>query len=130
MSSNRISKKELRKFGIILSCLLFVIAGLQFFKGRTNIALWLEVIAGAVLLAAIFFTNYLTPVYWILSRIGKIIGWINTKLLLTIIFYLLLTPIGLLKRLFKGEDLNIKIEKEKVTYWQDKVTSEDFTRQH
>ncbi len=130
MDSNRINKKELRKFGIILSCILFAIARLQFLKGRTSIALWLGVIAGTVLLAAIFFTNSIKPVYWLLSRLGKIIGWVNTKLLLIIIFYLLCTPIGLLRRLFQGDPLDRKIEKEKATYWLDKGGATDFTKQY
>ncbi len=130
MDSNRISQKELKKFGIILSCILFAIAALQFLKGRASIALWLGVIAGVVLLAAIFFTNFIKPVYWLLSRIGKIIGWVNTKILLVIIYYFLFTPIGLLRKLFKGDPLDRKIEKEKVTYWLDKVGATDFTKQY
>ncbi len=130
MGSNRISKKELQKFGIILSCILFVIAGLQFFKARIAASLWLVIIAGFVLLAAIFFTNYLKPVYLIFSWLGKIIGWINTKILLAVIFYILCTPLGLLRRLFQGDPLDRKIEKEKTSYWLDKAETVDFTKQY
>jgi len=130
VDSNQISKKELQKFGIILGCILCIIAGLQFLKGRNGLALWLGGIAGAVLFAAIFFTDSIKPLYWILSRIGRMIGWVNTKLLLVIIFYIFCTPVGLLRKIFYGDPLDRKIEKEKSTYWVNKIEDSDFTKQY
>lgn len=44
-------------------------------------------------------------------------GWFNARLILIITYYLLLTPIGLLAKLFKKDFLNLKIEREARSYW-------------
>lgn len=44
-------------------------------------------------------------------------GWFNTRLILIITYYFVLTPIGLLAKLFKKDFLNLKIEREAQSYW-------------
>ena len=48
------------------------------------------------------------------------LGWINTRLILFIIFYLVFTPIGLVMRLFGVDLLDKKIDKNKNSYWRRK----------
>lgn len=48
-------------------------------------------------------------------------GWFNTRLILIITYYFVLTPIGLLAKLFKKDFLNLKIEREAQSYWIKKV---------
>ena len=51
-------------------------------------------------------------------KIARLIGWINTHLLLIIIFYLVFTPIGVIIKLFGRDLLDIKLEKEAASYWK------------
>ena len=46
------------------------------------------------------------------------LGWFNTRLLLGIFFYLILTPIGVLMRLFGKDLLDQRIDKRATTYWK------------
>jgi len=46
------------------------------------------------------------------------LGWFNTRLLLGIFFYLILTPLGLVMRLFGVDLLDQKIDKQAKTYWK------------
>ena len=59
----------------------------------------------------------LKPVYIFWMRLAFILAWINTRLILSILFYLIFTPIGIGMRLFGGDLLDKKIDKNKESYW-------------
>ena len=56
----------------------------------------------------------------VLTKIAHALGWFNTRLILTVMFYLLFTPIGLVLRLLGKDLLNRKIEPNAETYWIDR----------
>lgn len=66
----------------------------------------------------------LKPLYIAWMRLASGLSWINTRLALLIIFYLLFTPIGLIIRLFGIDLLDIRIEKNKESYWKKKEKHE------
>ena len=86
-------------FGIFLkvSLLLYVGAGLLF------TGLFLKRISGIVAGA------------WL--RFAAFLGAINTKILLSVMFYLILTPLAWMFRLFKGDILHIGKNEKVATYW-------------
>ena len=57
------------------------------------------------------------PVYRTWLRIAHLIGRGITTLMLTLGFYLVITPAGLLKRVFGGRPLPLKPDKNAATYW-------------
>ncbi len=50
-------------------------------------------------------------------KLAYFLGWFNTRLLLGIFFYLIITPTGLLMRLFGKDLLDEKIDKSAKSYW-------------
>lgn len=95
--------KDERNFGLIVGAMLVAIAALQLWRGRTQVAEGLAA-AGAVLIVA----GALAPSLLVLPnrwwrRIGHLLGWINTRILLSLLFWLVLTPVGLVMRL-AGKD--------------------------
>jgi hypothetical protein len=48
--------------------------------------------------------------------VGEILGWINTRIILSIIFFILFTPIGLLKKLFGQDSMKRNLEPESNSY--------------
>jgi len=62
--------------------------------------------------------NLLKPVYAAWMSFASVLGWINTRIILAILFYLVLTPMGLAMRLL-GVDLLERKEK-KETCWKKK----------
>lgn len=59
----------------------------------------------------------LNGVYQIWMRIGLVLGWINTRLILTILFYILITPIGLVMRgVFHRDSMARKLDADVKTY--------------
>ncbi len=53
--------------------------------------------------------------YRLLIKFGAILGWINTRILLTVIFYGLFFPIGLIKRL-QRDPLSRAFDRNTLTY--------------
>ncbi|WP_367892471.1 SxtJ family membrane protein [Marivirga harenae] len=45
---------------------------------------------------------------WLWMKLAFLLGWVNTRILLSIIFYLFLTPIALVSRLFTKDPLRLK----------------------
>lgn len=98
---------------------LFIISGIIFFKqGRA--AGRLGIISLFFLLFGIFRPNLLQPIYIFWMKLAFVLSWINTRIILFIIFYLIFVPISLCMRLFGADLLNIKIEKTKLSYWNKK----------
>ncbi|MBT4936735.1 hypothetical protein HON22_02355 [Candidatus Peregrinibacteria bacterium] len=53
--------------------------------------------------------------YWL--KFAHTLGFINTKILLTLVFFLVITPIGLIMRLFGKDFLRKKMNKKIHSYW-------------
>ncbi len=65
-------------------------------------------VAGLFLFLAVFVKKAAVWVAWGWLQFSHVIGTVNTKIILTLIFFLILTPIALCYRLFYGDSLKIK----------------------
>jgi hypothetical protein len=50
--------------------------------------------------------------------LALILGWFMSRVILIILFYLVITPIGLFAKLFRKRFLELKINKSAKTYWE------------
>ncbi len=116
VKTSRTTSGELKKFGFILSTALFVMGIIFSFKHKA-IHIWPFVLSALFFLTSVIRPICLRPVHRILMRVSFAIGWVNTKILLFLTFYLIITPIGLIMRLFGKDFLNQKIERNKSSYW-------------
>lgn len=120
-----VMKNELRKFGIIFGIALIAIGIVQLLKGHTKIYPWFYGIGLISLILGIFAPSAIKPIYFIFKKIGSFIGNIVTGLILAIVFYIVLTPIALIARLFGKDFLDIKWKKKSNTYWMPKEVVKD-----
>jgi len=112
----RSEKSDLRKFGITIGIILVMIAGFLFWKEKESFQIFLTV--GAVLcIFGVVIPVILKPIYWIWMIFATILGWIMTRIILSILFYVILTPIGLIPRLFGKQFLELKWNRTNRTYW-------------
>jgi len=114
--------RSLRKFGITLGVAFVAISGLIYLK-RQYFSLPLLIVALAFLASALTIPNALKPVYIIWMKLASVLSWINTRLILCLIFYLVFMPIGLVLRLCGKDLLDRKIQKESNSYWKKKETA-------
>lgn len=101
-STSSVSPQELRKFGLLTGLLLIVFfCGLIPWIWSFSPPLWPLIAAGVLGLPAIVFPKALSPVYKVWMAFAGVLGWINTRIILSLIFYLVFLPIGLIMRLFR-----------------------------
>ena len=125
-------KSDLRKFGITIGLFLMILAGVLFWRGRESFEILL--VSGlALCLLGLTIPVILKPVYWIWMVFATILGWIMTRVILSLLFYLVITPIGVFSRLSGNRFLDLKWDKSKSTYWNYRVSKqqnrEDYERQ-
>lgn len=109
-------KSDLRKFGITFGVILLVIAGFSLLKEKELFQIFLA-ISIILFLTAFIIPVILKPVYWIWMIFATILGWIMTRIILSLLFYIIITPIGLISRLFGKQFLKLRWEKSKESYW-------------
>ena len=109
-----------RSFGILLF-FFFIVISLWPLLSKNEIRIWSLVTAIIFLALTIFNPKLLSPLTKLWIRLGEIIGKFISPIIIGLIFFLILTPIGLLMKLFKKDLLNLKFSK-KDTYWVQRKT--------
>jgi hypothetical protein len=105
-----------RSFGLIFSAFFVAIALFPlFFDGTLNV--WALVLAGAFLSLALFFPNFLKPMKLLWFKFGLLLHSIINPIVMGLIFFLSVFPIGLVFRLMGKDILSLKIDKSAESYW-------------
>ena len=109
-------KNDLRKFGITIGIILLIISGFLFWKEKESFQIFLAI--GIILcLTSIALPSVLKPVYWICMIFAIILGWFMTRVILSLLFYVVFTSIGLTLRFFGKQFLELRWDKSKESYW-------------
>jgi len=116
MDKLKLDKKTLRNFGLTMSIAFSVISLIIFFKrGHSSIAM--QALSGFFLVMGMFLPGFLKTLYVIWMKFAFILGWINTRIILCILFYLFFTPISIGIKIFKLDPLDRRIRKDSDSYW-------------
>jgi len=111
------NKKELRKFGIVMTIPLGIIGGILFWRGQSA-ANYFLIIAALFLISGLLLPKTLSPIERIWMKIAEIISMVMTRVILILTFYLVITPVGLLLRLMGKDLLQMKFEPDRESYWE------------
>ncbi len=127
---DKLNKKEIRLFFPVVGAVLLVIAlGLFYFQKSYHIAGSLALI---FIILPFISWKLLIPLYFLWLCLAKALGIFNTKLLLFIVFFIAITPIGLIMKLFGKSP--IRKHKGRSTFWLDKAEvpadMERYKKQH
>ena len=111
------SRRELRDFGLIVGAVCAGLFGLllPFLKHRA-FPVWPWVIAVALIGPALAFPSVLRGPHLVWTKFGSALGWINQRIVLTIIFYVVVMPSGLIMRAFGRDPMARKFETERASY--------------
>ena len=106
------SKQELRKFGFIMGAMFALLFGLLFpwifDKTAENWPIWPFIVLAIFWALALIAPQILKPINEIWLKIGNVLGWINSRIILGIMFFALIFPIGLILKLFGKDSMNRK----------------------
>ena len=107
-----------RSFGIVFFIVFILIALYPLLNGQ-EIRLWALTISAVFLILGLLKSKLLTPLNKLWFRFGIFLGKIISPIIMGFIFFLVVTPIGLIMRLLGKDVLNLKYNKER-SYWIEK----------
>lgn len=109
-----------RSFGIVFAVVFAIIALFPLLFGGA-LRWWSVVIALAFLALALLAPATLAPLNRIWMRFGLLLHKIVSPIVLGIMFFLVVTPIGLLMRATGKDPLRLRLDKSARTYWIDRT---------
>jgi hypothetical protein len=118
----RSEKKELRQFGITMGIVLALLAGLLLWRGK-DYYFYLLILSIMFFFTGLTLPVILKPLHKIWMTLAILMGWFVTRLIMIILFYLVVTPIGLLTRLCGKDFLDTQFKKNVNSYWIPRKTT-------
>ena len=100
---SEITNKQLRSFGFTVGGIFALIGFWPLIFRGVALRLWAVVLAACFLVPAVIFPRSLVWVHKGWMAVGHVLGWINTRIILGVVFYVVVTPIGIVRR-WLGKD--------------------------
>ncbi len=110
------SDRDLRKFGLMVGGVFAVLGGLFLWRAKAYYPYFLWPGGGLVLLGAVL-PRALKWIYIVWMSLAFVLGFVMAHVILTLMFYLVLTPIGLVARLYGQDFLSLKLNRAAKSYW-------------
>ena len=107
-----------KSFGIVFF-IVFLLISFYPLINQENIRIWSLIISLIFLILGLFNSKILNPLNKLWFKFGILLGRIISPIIMGIIFFFVVTPIGLLMKLLKKDLLNLKFNKTR-TYWIEK----------
>tara|TARA_B100001564_G_scaffold119034_1_gene99206 strand:+ start:239 stop:622 length:384 start_codon:yes stop_codon:yes gene_type:complete len=108
-----------RSFGIVFCIVFLIIAFYPIINGETA-RIWSIIVSLIFLLLGLINSKLLTPLNKVWFKFGLFLGKIISPLIMGIIFFLVVTPIGILMRILNKDLINLKFNNNK-SYWIEKT---------
>jgi hypothetical protein len=124
------SYKQERQFGFLFTAVFVLLAFWPLWPLHAPKLYWLAG-AAAWLLAALVYPKGLAPLYKVWMAFGHALGWVNSRIILGIVFFVVVMPMGLVMRLFGKDFLSMRPNRSG-SYWvqrQQKLTPQSMRNQ-
>jgi len=124
--TSQVSVEELRKFGFIFSGLLVFLFGLLLpWLIHHTIRVWPFYVGLPVALLGVVWPAALRPLYIVWMKFGAVMGFINTHIIMSVLFFCMITPLAWLFKLLGKDPMARKLEKTAQSY---RVKSTVYTK--
>lgn len=113
----KLDAAECRKFGLTTGLIVVILFGFLIpWLFNLNYPWWPLIIAGVLAAMALVVPVALQPIYIVWMKFGNVMSWINTRIILGILFYGMFLPIGIVMRLFGKDPMHRKLDKKLSSY--------------
>ncbi|WP_415314504.1 SxtJ family membrane protein [Candidatus Pelagibacter sp. Uisw_137] len=119
MKKNNIKISSNRSFGIVFF-VVFLLISIYPIINDQDIRVWSLIISLIFLILGIINSNILTPLNKVWFKFGILLGSFVSPIVMGVVFFLVVTPISLLMKLFGKDVLNLKRNNSK-SYWIEKT---------
>ncbi|WP_447602500.1 SxtJ family membrane protein [Nitrospira sp. Nam80] len=114
--TEQLNMKELRNFGLIVGGIFLIIGMWPLVWRGEGMRLWALGLGGVLVTLGLLLPAALAPVFKVWMKVGHVLGWINTRVILGILFYGLITPMGVVMRLFGWDAMRRVLVRDAHTY--------------
>lgn len=97
-----------RSFGLSVGAISLAIGVVNWWRGHDRTALVLSVAGALLLLGGLLAPALLSGVHRLWWKLAGVLGWINSRILLTILFLGVFTPVGMVLRLLRRDALRFE----------------------
>lgn len=111
------SKKDLQKFGLTVGGVLIIISGFLFYFEKPS-AIFFGGTGLFLVFTGLIHPAILKPLNKIWMSLAIVLGFFMSRLILTILFYLILTPVSFAARIFGKKFMELNYDKSAKTYWE------------
>ncbi len=124
-------RRSLQKFALVMALAFAALSFFVFFFGRhPGRALIPFMLMLLFAVAGLFFPARLKPVHTAWMALALAMGWVMSRVILCIVFFVVITPIGLIMRLAGKDILDQNINRQKESYWIKKMKSDGSTESY
>ncbi len=116
MKQKEIKISSNKSFGLVFF-VIFIIIALWPLINDGNIRIWSIIVSIIFLILGLLNSKILTPFNKLWMRLGALLGIIVSPIVMGVVYFGIITPIGLIMKLFGKDVLNLKLDKNKKTYW-------------
>ena len=131
LTSIKSDRKDLKNFGFTIGFILLIIGGFLLYKEK-DLSIYFFSIGSILVVLGGIAPVILVPIYKTWMTFAVIIGWIMTRVILSVLFYSVITVIGIITRLLGKDFLNLKSINQK-SYWnsrnRDYELNQDYEKQ-
>ena len=115
-------------FGILFF-IVFVLIGIWPLFSSEPLRLWSVIVASLFLVLGLINSRILTPLKILWIKFGELLGKIIAPIVMSIVFFVIITPIGLFLKAIGKDVLNLKLDKKVKSYWIEKTFKSNFKKQ-
>ncbi len=118
------SRKALRSFGILVGGVVLAVAVFVLWKSgwKPGTAVYiLAGVGGALMLLGATAPRVLKPVFLVWMALAVVLGYVMTRVILTVVFYAVVSPIGLIMRAVGRDPLERRLDPDAKSYWLEKT---------
>ena len=110
-------REELRNFGLVFGAAIALIVGLALpLLWKFPFSPWPWGAGAVFMLIGLVMPRLLGPFHRLWMGFAELIGSINSKIILTVCFYLIILPFGLMLRIFRADPMARRLDKDKESY--------------
>ena len=110
------SQSSNKSFGLLFF-VVFLIIGLWPFKNGENLNFYFITASVIFLLLGLINSKLLTPLNKSWIKLGEILGIFIAPIVMALVYFVILTPVSIIVRVFGKDLIGLKFSKEKETYW-------------
>jgi hypothetical protein len=116
-------RRDLRKFGITMAVGLGALGALFLWRGKGEPMIFFG-LAAAFLILGLVLPAALRPIQRGWMAFAIVLGWVMTRVVLVVLFYVGVTPVAIIARLVGKRFLALEFEPARASYWERRTKSE------